>query len=266
MKYFDAHAHIQFPPYDVDRAEVIARMKEEGVGAILVGVDIESSKNAIVTAQESDTFYASIGLHPNHTDQEFDIEAYTKLAADPKVVAIGECGLDYYRPDEPAVVKDKQKELFVQHLELAVSVGKPLIIHARPSKGTMDAYQDLIQILTLKKQEYGDRLRGDIHFFVGGVEEARQLVQLGFTMSFTAVVTFTHDYDEVIRSIPLENLLSETDAPYVAPASRRGTRNDPLAVQEVVQALAEIRGEDVEIVRRAMLQNASRVFGIALPA
>ena len=266
MKYFDAHAHIQFSPYDDDRNEIIARMKEEEVGAILVGVDLPSSKTAIETAELSDTFYASVGLHPNHDGEVFDMEAYAELAKHPKVVAIGECGIDYYRPESPEEVKQVQKELFKQHVDLAAKLDKPLIIHGRPSKGTMDAYEDILAILTEKKAQYGEKVRGDIHFFVGGVQEAQKLISLGFTVSYTAVVTFARDYDEAIRSIPLESLLSETDAPYVAPASRRGSRNDPLAVQEVVAKLAEVRGEDPEVLRKAILQNAARVFGISLPA
>ncbi|MBU0750355.1 TatD family hydrolase [Patescibacteria group bacterium] len=265
MKYFDAHAHIQFPQFDEDRVELLSHMQEKGIGGIVVGVDLPSSQKAIQLAEESETLFAAVGLHPNHTDEEFDVEVYKKLGAHPTVVAIGECGLDYYRPEEPEEVKEKQKVLFRQHVDVALELDLPLIIHARPSKGTMDAYQDLIAILGEYKTKHGDRLRGDIHFFVGGKEEAAQFVMLGFTMSYTAVVTFAREYDETIRSIPLTHLVSETDAPYVAPASRRGTRNDPMAVEEVVAALAEIRGENPEIVREAMLQNASRVFGIVLP-
>ena len=126
----------------------------------------------------------------------------------------------------------------------------------------MDAYTDLIEILTSYKKEHGERLRGDIHFFVGGIDEARSLVDLGFTLSYTAVLTFTNDYDDVVRFISETHLLSETDAPYVAPLSRRGQRNDPFSVRDVVSALARIRGEDEEKVREQVLANAKRVFGI----
>ncbi|HWH07202.1 MAG TPA: TatD family hydrolase, partial [Candidatus Paceibacterota bacterium] len=194
----------------------------------------------------------------------FAMSVYQELAAHPKVVAIGECGLDYYRPEDPEQEKARQKELFEKHIALAVEADKPLIIHARPSKGTMDAYRDLIDILKEHKQVHGDRLRGDIHFFVGGVEEAKELVALGFTLSFTAVLTFTHDYDEVVRSVPLASILSETDAPYVAPEGRRGTRNDPLAAIDVVRAIARILGEEEEMVRTALLQNAARVFKVSI--
>lgn len=263
-KYFDAHCHVQFDPYDADRAELITRMQDESVGGIVVGVDKDSSEKAIELAQLHPHLYASIGLHPNYETQEtFDTEHALLLAGNPKVVAIGECGLDYYRPEDvTGELKVAQKVLLEKQIEVAVKSDKPLIIHARPSKGTMDAYRDLIEMLTVKKKEYGDRLRGDVHFFVGGVDEARNLVALDFTVSFTAVLTFTHDYDEVIRSVPLTHILSETDSPYVAPAGKRGKRNDPLAVIEVARAIAGIRGESEEVVSVALVQNARRLFGV----
>ena len=127
----------------------------------------------------------------------------------------------------------------------------------------MDAYIDLIEILKKEKIKYPNLL-GDIHFFVGGVAEAQAFIALGFTISFTAVITFARDYDEVIKAVPLESILSETDSPYVAPASRRGERNDPLAVVDVVTKIAEIRDEHVETVREVIFANSKRMF--ALPA
>ena len=135
------------------------------------------------------------------------------------------------------------------------------MIHSRPSKGTQDAYRDLIDILTSAKREHGEKLRGNIHFFVGGIEEARDFLELDFTMSYTAVLTFARDYDDVVRYIPSTHILTETDAPYIAPLSRRGQRNDPLATIDVVEALASIRGEEIETTRDQVLQNAKRVFG-----
>lgn len=261
MKYFDAHAHVQFPPFDEDREDILAKMQELEVGAIMVGVDYASSERAVALVEGRDDLYASVGLHPNdNTTEIFDTEAYRELARHPKVVGIGECGLDYYRQDESDKVR--QKELFLKHIGIATSLKKPLIIHARPTKGTQNAYQDLIQILTEQKAVHGDSLFGDVHFFVGGVEEATQLVALGFTLSFTAVVTFTNDYDEVIRTVPLTSIISETDAPYVAPEGRRGTRNDPLAAIDVVSAIARIRGEEEGHVRKVILENAQRVFSL----
>ena len=263
MKYFDAHCHIQFPMFDEDREVLAQRMETEAFGGIVVGVDRSSSEQALSLAQEYPHLWASVGLHPNYTqEQEFDVEAFRLLAQNPKVVAIGECGLDNFRPENPDATRARQREVFGAHVQLAIELDKPLMIHARPTKGTQDAYQDLIEILRSYKQEHGDRLRGDIHFFVGGIEEARALIELDFTLSYTAVLTFTRDYDEVVRFIPLTHLLSETDSPYVAPVSRRGQRNDPFSVRDVVATMSAIRGEEEETVRKAVLDNARRVFGI----
>lgn len=262
VKYVDAHCHIQFEQYAEDDIKLIERMREEGVAGIVVGVDMKSSKEAIVLTKEHEHLYASVGLHPNRTGQEvFDTDTYRALVKNPKVVAIGECGLDYFRPAEVnEEVKSKQKEILLKHIELATEIDKPLIIHARPSKGTQDAYHDLIKILKEVKVAHGSAVRGDVHFFVGGISEAEALIALGFTISFTAVITFARDYDEVIKSVPLTSILSETDAPYVAPISRRRERNDPLAVIDVVAKIAEIRGELLETTRSTLLANAQNLF------
>jgi len=264
MKYFDAHCHIQFPPYDEDREQVIAAMREQGIGGNVVGVDLASSRAAIALAERHDGLYASIGLHPNDAPEEpFDAAAFAELAAHPKVIAIGECGLDNFWPSDPEGEKARQRAVFEQHVELAIAAGKPLMIHARPSKGTMDAYRDLIGILASYKKEHGEKLWGDIHFFVGGVDEARELIELDFTLSYTAVLTFARDYDEVVRFAPRTHLISETDSPYVAPPPNRGKRNDPRAIPAVVEAIAGIRGEDPEVVRGDILRNVQRVFRIS---
>ena len=264
MKYFDAHCHVQFGVFDADREELIEKMRERGVAGVVVGCDMGSSQQAVVLAEAHEHLFASVGLHPNREPHErYEVATYRELAASPKVVAIGECGLDYYRPavvdDE---VKRKQKAILLDQIALAAELDKPLIIHSRPTKGTRDAYQDVVRILTEAKQAHPN-VRGDIHFFVGGVEEMQELVTLGFTVSFTAVITFARDYDEVIRAVPLASLLAETDAPYVPPTNRaRGSRNDPLAVEDVVAKLAMIRGEDIEALRAATLDNARRLFRI----
>lgn len=261
-RYIDAHCHVQFDAYAEDREALIASLREEEVAGIVVGCDAVSSAEAVQIALQHDHLYASVGLHPNHTEEVFDLAVYRQLLESPRVVAVGECGLDYYRPDDVnAEVKVAQKELFKKHIALACEFDKPLIIHARPSKGTQDAYQDLIAILAEAKREY-PTLRGDIHFFVGGVEEAEALIALGFTLSFTAVVTFARDYDAVLRAVPLESILAETDAPYVAPVGRRGERNDPHSVRAVVAQIALVRGEDEEHVRRVLLANTERIFGL----
>lgn len=263
MRYFDAHAHIQFPEFEEDREALLADLKAREVGALIVGVHRESSEQAIALADPSANRYAAVGLHPNYVlEGAFDMDAYRRLAGDERVVAIGECGLDNYRPEDVERMAPVQREVFAAHIALAAEVRKPLMIHARPAKGTQDAYRDLIGMLQEGKREHGDRLTGNVHFFVGGVEEARDLVDLGFTVSYTAVLAFARDYDEVVRYLPLDRILTETDAPYAAPPPNRGKRNDPRAVEQVVEAVALIRGQDPEAVRMQVLENARRSFGI----
>ena len=262
MKYFDAHCHIQFAQYDEDRDAVIVEMREAEVGGLIVGTDSMHSQKAVALADGLATF-ATVGLHPNDKPGEgYDDALFAALAKDPKVVAIGECGLDYFRPEEPEQEKARQKEVFRKHIALAVENDKPLMIHARPSKGSMDAYLDAYEMLKEAQQTHGEKVRGNMHFYVGDLETTKKFLEIGFTFSFTAVLTFARDYDEVVRYIPLTHILSETDAPYVAPVPNRGKRNDPLAVRAVVKALAEIRGEDEEVVREAILGNARRLFKI----
>jgi TatD DNase family protein len=265
-KYFDAHCHVQFDAYDKDQAEIIEKMKAKGVAGIVVGCDLESSKKAIALAEHYEHLWASIGLHPNREkDEWFEATVYRDLAQNAKVVAIGECGLDYFRPEKlDDEVRRKQRAILRDQIALAAELDKPLILHSRPSKGTTDAYQDLIIILKEEKMKHPN-LSGDIHFFVGGVPEAQEFFQLGFTISFTAVITFARDYDKVIREAPLDRILSETDSPYVPPTNRaRGSRNDPLAVQDVVTKIAEIRGEDMEMVREALFANAKGLFKLEI--
>ncbi len=261
VRYVDAHCHLQFEQYASDRAAIIEEMRAQGIAAIVVGCDLESSRAAVALAAAHEHLFAAVGLHPNYAGQEiFDAPAFLALAAHPKVVALGECGLDFFRPVEiNDDVKRIQKEVLQKHIELAATLGKPLIIHARPSKGTQDAYHDLIELLQEAKIAH-PKLSGDVHFFVGGEEEMREFVALDFTVSFTAVITFARDYDSVIRAAPRASILSETDAPYLAPQRRRGERNDPLTVIDVVMKIADIRGEDPETVRAALLANTLGMF------
>jgi len=274
MRYFDAHTHVQFVAFDADREEVFARAKEAGVGMNLVGTQQDTSKAAVEMAQGRDDVYASIALHPVHTSKSyhdtkelgedgkeftsrgevFDFEFYKKLGEDKKVIAVGECGLDYYRLDEET--KKVQYEAFIAQIELANTLGKPLMLHIRSGEGG-DAYKDALELLKTHA-----KVKGDVHFFAGQWETAKQFLDLGFTLSFTGVVTFTHDYDEVVRNTPLDMLLSETDAPYITPAPHRGKRNEPSHIPLIVQKIAEIKGVDEEVVREQMLHNAKRVFNL----
>lgn len=256
--YFDIHSHIQERRFEEDREAVIERMEEAGVWSIVVGVDYESSKKAVELATLHEGLYASIGLHPTDVVKEdFEVERYRTLAENKKVVSIGECGLDYLRAqDESREEKKRQRKRFEEQIDLAVELDKPLMVHSR------EAYDDTLDILTSKKQEYGDALRGNIHFFSGDVAILKRYLNLNFTVSFTGVITFTHDYDEVVRFVPLSHIMSETDCPYVAPVPYRGGRNEPSYVVEVARRIAEIRGEDFEKVESALVENAMRIFDI----
>jgi len=266
MRLVDIHSHIQFPQYKDDRKEVLARMKDNDVVSIVVGVDLESSKQAVLLAEKNNNLYASVGLHPNSVlDENFDIEEFEKLLENKKTVSVGECGLDYFRTEATKENKEKQKEVLGYHVELAIKFDLPLMIHcrnARPNGSSGRAYEDLIEILSTKKKKYGDKLRGNIHFFAGDWEIAQKFLNLNFTLSFTGVITFTGDYDEVIANTPMNMIMSETDCPFVTPTPHRGKRNEPIYVKEVIKRIAEIKGEEIDKTMSIISQNAHRVFNI----
>lgn len=259
--HIDAHTHAQFPTYDADRSEVITRAQNAGVAIVNVGADLESSKDAIRVAHEfPGGVFATIGLHPTETEAngEFDYETYKALAEDSKVVAIGECGLDYFHVEgNLGDAKVQQKKILLKHVELAKEVGKPLMIHCRNAMG------DLIEFLYSNKAQL-NAIPGIMHFFTGTAEEAEALVALGFYFTFGGVITFSNDYNAAIGRIPLNRILSETDAPYVTPVPHRGKRNEPLYVLEVEKRLAELREVPSDTMAEQIMENARRVFGPAL--
>lgn len=267
-KFFDIHAHVNDARFDTDRAEVLLHMRERGFFSIMVGTDEKSSQDVSVMAKEAHGgIFACIGVHPiDDTKAQFNKTAFSKIADNPLVVAVGECGIDYSRLNEVENVdreKARQNELFEAQVDFAIERNLPLMIHCRDSEKTLaDAHRAVLDILTQKKKEAGERLRGNVHFFSQTIEIAKEYFALGFTISFTGVITFTHEYDEVIRFSPLEKIMSETDSPYVAPTPYRGKRNEPIYVEEVVKKIAEIRGEDFETVRSALVQNALSMFSI----
>ena len=254
-KYFDIHSHLNFSDYEKDFDEVINRLKETETHTITIGTDLETSKSAVALAEKYDGIYACIGIHPvDNPSRNFEKEKFEELVQNPKVVAIGECGLDFYHADK-ATDYERQKKLFLEQVDFALAHNKPLMIHAR------DAYVELLEILESLKKMHGEKLRGNVHFFAGNVEIAKRFFGIGFTVSFTGVITFTHDYDEVIKQAPLNMIMSETDAPYVAPTPYRGKRNEPSYVSEVVKRIAELRGEDEETVRATLVNNALSMIG-----
>lgn len=254
-KYFDIHSHLNFPDYEKDWDEVIARLQETKTHTIVVGTDYESSKKAVELADKYEEIYACIGVHPvDNPSRVFEREKFEELVKHPKVVAIGECGLDFFHVGK-GFDFERQKKLFLDQIEFAIAHGKPIMIHAR------DAYSEILEILEPLKQVHGDRLKGNVHFFAGNWSIAERFIKIGFTISFTGVITFATQYDEVIKKAPLDFIMAETDAPYVSPAPYRGKRNEPSYVQEVVKRIAELRGEDLEEVRQALVNNALRMIG-----
>lgn len=283
-KYIDIHNHVNFSAFDADRDEVMKRAKENNTIVINVGTQIDTSRKAMEMTRKYENTYAIIGLHPIHTGASyhdtkelgeggaeftsrgeiFNKEAYAELLKSKKVVGIGECGLDYYRCDEESIAK--QKQAFIAQIELANEFNKPLMLHIRnnPEDKSRNAYADVLDILKQFSPipGIGERPRGDVHFFAGNLEDAKNFLDFGFTLSFTGVITFTKDYDEVIKNTPLDMIMTETDSPYVTPAPYRGKRNEPSYVAEVVKKIAEIKNLPEEKVAEAIMANAKRVFGI----
>lgn len=272
---FDVHTHIHFPAYDRDRQEVIKRAKAAGVKVVCVGTQAATSESAIKIAEKyPNEVWAAAGFHPNHLSEQwhhdrkeqteakpekFDIKKLQKLAENSKVVAIGECGLDYYRLGsnrEPQI--KKQKEVFLEQIKLAQSLKKALMMHTRPSAGTDDAYEDTLRVL----KENPVSVEKINHFYVGSLEITNKLLDAGFYFTFGGVITFARNYDGVIRYIPLDRILLETDAPYVAPAPYRGRRNEPAYILETAKKLAEIKEVSYQKVAEQTTKNALKVFNI----
>ena len=267
MKYIDIHSHVYFPDYDADREAVISRAQTAAVGIITVGTDLESSLQAIKLAETHKNMSAIFGLHPVDANMPivggttvFDYEAFREIALHPKVVAIGECGLDYFHTPFDAA---RQREVFIQHINLANEVGKPLMLHVRNGKN-MNAYQDALSIL----KQHAEVLF-NFHFFAGTSQDLDDIITAGGYVSFTGVITFVRDYDELVARVPLDRIMSETDAPFVSPAPYRGKRNEPIHVIEVADKIAEIRGkneikqlETTDVILEALVKNAKMFFRI----
>jgi TatD DNase family protein len=289
-KYIDIHAHVNFKAFDLDRDAVMKRALENDTWVINVGTQIDTSKKAVELAHKyKEGVYAVIGLHPIHTDtsfhdeqelgaegQEFtsrgeifDKNIYRELLKDEKVVAIGECGLDYFHIDDGTI--EKQKKAFIEQIELANEIGKPLMLHIRnnPEDATRNAYFDTCELLKRYAKVHPEEggVKGVSHFFAGSVEDMKRFVDLGFYVSFAGPITFKPnlkicDYEKVIRETPLDRILTDTDSPYVAPMPYRGKRNEPSYVKEIVKKIAEIKGLSEEEAAEAIIANAKRLFGI----
>jgi TatD DNase family protein len=250
----DSHCHVQDKRFDADREAVIHASLDAGIGMIIIGNALATSRQAVELAEKYDAVWASIGLHPNDDLQEvFDMSAYRELAKHPKVVAIGETGLDYYRTPDTAEQKI-QHERFLRHIDLAREFQKPLIIHSRNS------YDDTLKVLA----ELSDaERRGVIHSFTGSHEEASKFIELGFFIGLNGIITFADSYRELVEKLSLDRILCETDAPYLAPVPYRGQRNEPAYVRVVADHIATIKNIPVEEVMKHSVANTKDLFNLS---
>ncbi|MAZ67440.1 hydrolase TatD [bacterium] len=259
MKYIDTHSHLYERKFKEDLADVLQRMEDKDVSAIVIGVSLETSKQAVELARNNKRVVgATIGVHPTDTNEKFEAVDYAPLLGE-QVVGVGECGFDYYRsPKEDVYVH--QREVFEAQVVFASENDLPLMLHVRPSKGSVDAHEDALEVLKIYQKEYGNTVRGNVHFYTSTKEIAREYVSLGFTIAFPGVITFAPDLHDVVRDVPLDMMLAETDAPYAAPVPHRGKRNEPIFVIDTIKAIADIRGEDFEQVAEQLTKNAKTVF------
>lgn len=253
----DSHCHLDFPDYTEGVEPLLANMAQAGVShALCVSVSLERFPGVLALAERYDNLYASVGVHPDHEDaQEPSVEELVRLADHPRIVAIGETGLDYYRTPREAVAW--QRERFRTHIRAARAAGKPLIIHTR------NAAEDTLAIMA---EEGADAVGGVMHCFTESLAVAEQAMAMGFYISFSGIVTFKNaaSLREVAAAVPLDRLLVETDAPYLAPVPHRGKRNEPAYVVHVAETIARIKGVALEAVARASRENFFRLF--ACPA
>ncbi len=252
---FDTHVHLNAEQFDEDLEEVISRAREAGVeNMVVVGFDRPTINRAMELIGQYEFLYAAIGWHPvDAIDmKEEDLSWIEELSAHPKVVAIGEMGLDYHWDKSP---KDVQKEVFRKQIQLAKKVKLPIVIHNR------DATQDIVDIL---REERAEEVGGIMHCFSGSPEIAQECVEMNFYISLGGPVTFKNAKKpkEVAKEIPLEKLLIETDCPYLAPHPNRGKRNEPAYVKLVAEQIAELKEMSLEEVANITTENAKRVFNI----
>lgn len=260
MKTIDTHSHFNLHQFEHDLPESIAQMAEAEVGTICVGIDLATSDHAMRLAQEHPSIWACIGQHPTEWEKDFEENEFRKLLGEPRVVAVGECGIDYYREGDRGQ-KEKQKELFLKQIRLVHEFDLPLMLHIRPEQGTMTAYEEALEILEAYKIHYPD-MRGTAHFFAGTKEIAQRFLNLGFYISFSGVITFIKEYEELVDFVPIDRILPETDAPFATPVPHRGKRNQPEYVLEVVKKIAEIKGLAFEEIQIKLLENTKRLFKI----
>ncbi len=258
LPFVDTHCHIQIEEFDEDRDEVLNRAREAGVGTMIVvggAGALSTNDQAVHLAETNADLYATVGMHP-HDAKDVSAEAMDRLrmlAEHPKVVAIGETGLDLHYEYSPRSV---QQEMFGRFVGLAIETQLPIVVHNRESDREVEG---------MIRNHGGGRLAGVIHCFTSDTEAARKFLDLGFYLSFSGIVTFKNaeDLRDVARWMPLDRLLIETDAPFLAPVPKRGQRNEPAFVCFVAETLARIRGVEVDEIADAATRNAWALFGLS---
>jgi TatD DNase family protein len=276
---FDTHAHVNFRSFKDDAKETLQRALDNGVSVINVGSQIDTSRQAVELAHQFESgIYAVVGLHPEHThsqfvdeeethfqtrEEHFDTATYRSIAMDPKVVGIGECGLDFFRlPDaDKDAVKEKQKAAFRAQVKLAKELNKTLVVHSRSSKGTDDACLDILEILQESRIK-DEGFRFVLHSYTGSSEVLEKFLELGAYVSFNGIITFdkTGSMEKLVKMTPMDRILLETDCPYLTPIPHRGKRNEPAYVQFVAEKIAQIKNLSFEKVAEATTRNAKNLF------
>lgn len=283
----DTHAHVNFEAFKEDAVPSIKRALQEGVAVINVGTQYDTSMEAVALASFHfedlpNEVYAVVGLHPVHTysqeldeeethfktrEEKFDYQKYRTLALHPKVVGIGECGLDYFRlpaDGDHQAVKKLQAEAFIEQLKLAKELNKTLVIHSRSSKGTDDACLDILEILKQELRGKSQELRFVLHSYTGSWEVLEQFFALGGYVSFNGIITFdkTGNMEKLVKNSPMERIVLETDCPYLTPAPHRGKRNEPAYVKHVAEKLAQIKNLSADQVAELTTRNAKQLFNL----
>lgn len=252
----DSHAHLEMDEFEGDRDAVIQRARENGVGAIVtVGVNLEDSRKAVALAERYDTVYASVGVHP-HDVTTIDKTTYDQikdLSKSERVVAYGEIGLDFFRNRSPG---DIQIRRFGEQLELAAELELPVIIHDR------DAHREIVEMIEARRSDHG----GVIHCFSGDYDMALRCLDMGFYISIPGTVTYkkSEPLREIVRRLPMDRLLIETDCPFLSPEPKRGRRNEPAYVVYTAHRIAQIKELPCEEVERITSRNAGDLFGITI--
>jgi TatD DNase family protein len=264
--FTDSHCHIENKRFDADRAEVLSRARQAGVTTMLAigngdGPGTGTLDCAIKLAQQYDWVYATVGIHPHEAElaKPTDFDELERLARDPKVIAWGEIGLDYFYDHSP---RDVQQHVFVQQMEMARAAKLPIIIHCRPSDNSENAWDDLLRLLREHWASTG--LRGVLHCFTGSLDHARAALDLGFNLSFAGNITYpkAQNIRDAAGMAPLDRIFIETDSPYLAPVPHRGKRNEPAFVVEVARQIGTLRGLPSEDIGRQTSANFYNFFGL----